>query len=124
MKTFGVQVKFTPAYHPAANGAIERRHRTIKNALKASLIDMGNKHGDKWVKALPWVLLGKRIAVQPDIDASAAQLVMGKSLDIPGQVLGHPGPPLSSLETKALLEELYRMSAQPAHQTSSTPITT
>merc|ERR1711978_475225 len=82
---------------------------------------MGNTHGDKWVQALPWVMLGKRIAVQPDIDASAAQLVMGKSLDIPGQVLGHPGPPLSTVEIKALLEELYKMSAQPALPTSSVP---
>merc|ERR1712015_280159 len=73
MKTFNVEVRFTPAYHAATNGAIERRHQTIKNSLKASLIDMGNSHGDKWSTALPWVLLGKRSAFQPDLDISASQ---------------------------------------------------
>ena len=119
MDTFNVKVSFVPAYHPAANGAVERRHQTIKNSLKASLIDMGNNHGDKWMRALPWVLMGKRIQVQPDLDASAADLVYGKSLKIPGQLLGHPGKPLTNLQTKMLLEELYKMSAQPAIPTST-----
>ena len=119
MDTFNVKVSFVPAYHPATNGAVERRHQTIKNALKASLIDMGNTHGDKWMRALPWVMLGKRIQVQPDLDTSAASLVFGKELRIPGQLLGHPGKPLTNLQTKALLEELYKLSAKPAQPTSA-----
>ena len=121
MKTFNVQVRFTPAYHAASNGAIEKRHQTIKNSLKASLVDLGNTEGNKWMSALPWVLLGKRIQVQPDLDVSAAQLVFGKSLSIPGQILGHPGPPLTNLQTKTLLEGLYKLSAKPAIQTSTVP---
>ena len=119
MKTFGIEVRFTPAYHAATNGAVERRHQTIKNSLKAALVDMGNTHQDKWMRALPWVLLGKRIQVQPDLDTSAASLVYGKSLAIPGQLLGDPGPPLNTVQTKALLEELYKMSAKPALPTST-----
>ena len=121
MKTFNIEVKFTPSYHPASNGMIERRHQTIKNSLKASLIDMNNHHGDKWRRALPWVLLGKRVAFQPDLNTSAAILAFGRSPLIPGQLLGEPGPPLTSLQIKALLEELYRMDAKPALQTSSQP---
>ena len=98
----------SPAYHPASNGAIERRHQTLKNALKASLIDMGNNHGDKWMRALPWVLLGKRIAFQPDLDTSSAMLLYGRSPEIPAQLLGHPGHPLNNLQTKAILEEMYK----------------
>ena len=119
MKTFGIEVRFTPSY-AATNGAVERTHQTIKNSLKAALIDMENSHQDRWMRALPWVLLGKRIAVQPDLDTSAASLVYGKSLTIPGQLLGHPGPSLSNLQTRALLEELYKMSAKPAIPTSAT----
>merc|ERR1712102_270826 len=119
MKTFNIEVRFTPAYHAATNGAVEKRHQTIKNSLKASLVDMGNVHQDKWMRALPWVLLGKRIQVQPDLDASAASLVYGKSLQIPGQLLGHPGPPLTNLQTKALLEELYKLESNTALPTSS-----
>ena len=119
MKTFNIEVKFTPSYHAATNGAIERRHQTIKNALKASLVDMGNHHGDKWMRALPWVLLGKRIAFQPDLDTSSAMLLYGRSPQIPGQVLGHPGPPLNSVQTRHLLEEMYKLESQPARQTSA-----
>ena len=120
MKSFNIKVQFTPAYHAATNGAVERRHQTIKNSLKAALVDMGNTHQDQWMRALPWVLLGKRIQVQPDLDTSAASLVYGKQLSVPGQLLGVPGPPLSNIQTKALLEELYKMSAKPAIQTSAT----
>ena len=82
---------------------------------------MGNHHGDKWRRALPWVLLGKRVQFQPDLDASAALLAFGRSPLIPGQLLGEAGPPLTSLQTRALLEELYRLEANPAKQTSSVP---
>ena len=119
MKTFNIEVKFTPSYHAATNGAIERRHQTIKNALKASLVDMGNHHGDKWMRALPWVLLGKRIAYQPDLDTSSAMLLYGRSPLIPGQVLGQPGPPLNSVQTRHLPEEMYKLESQPAKQTSA-----
>ena len=119
MKTFNIEVRFTPAYHAASNGALERRHQTIKNALKASLVDMGNKHQDQWHKALPWVLLGKRSAFQPDLDSSAALLAFGRSPELPGQLLGHPGPPLTTLETKALLEQLYLLDTKKAIPTTS-----
>ena len=119
MKSFNVEARFTPAYHAATNGAIEKRHQTIKNSLKASLVDMGNVHGDKWSSALPWVLLGKRVQVQPDLDTSSAQLVFGKALSLPGQLLNHPGAPLTNVQTRALLEELYKVSAKPALPTST-----
>ena len=120
MATFNIDVKFCPAYHPATNGAIERRFQTLKNSIKASLIDMGDHHGSKWMRALPWVMLGKRAAVQPDLNASAAMLTFGKSVALPGSLLGEPGPPLSNLETRNLLEELYKLDSKPAIQTSAT----
>ena len=119
MKTFNIDVRFTPAYHAASNGAIERRHQTIKNALKASLVDVGHTQGDQWTKALLWVLLGKGAAFQQDLKASASLLAFGRSPLLPGQLLEHPGPPLTSDQTKSLLEELYKMEAKPAIQTTS-----
>ena len=116
MKTFNVKVRFTPAHHAATKGAIEKRHQTIKNSLKASLVDMGNEHGDKWMSALPWVLLGKRIAVQPDLDIFA---VFAKSLSVPGNLFGHPRAPPTNLQTKTLLEQLYKMTARPLVPTST-----
>ena len=66
-----------------------------------------------------WVLLGKRITVQPDLDNSAAQLVFAKSLSVPGNLLGHPGAPLTNLQTKTLLEQLHKMTARPPVPTST-----
>ncbi len=47
----------TTAYHPQANGVVERFHRKLKAALTA--------HGDptNWTEVLPLVLLGIRTAV-------------------------------------------------------------
>ena len=72
------------------------------------------------MRALPWVLLGKRVQVQPDLDVSSAELVYGKTLDLPGHFLQPPDAPLTNLQTRALVEELYKMSAKPALQTSAT----
>ena len=82
---------------------------------------MGNVHRDQWTKALPWVLLGKRMAYQPHLDASSAQLVLGCSLKAPGMLLGDPGQPLKKNETKILLDQLYKLAARPPIQTSSQP---
>ena len=118
LKTFNIEVRFSPAYFAANNGAIERKHQDLKNSLRASLIDMGNKERDKWMTALPWVLLGKRIQFQPHLDTSSAQLVLGMSPRIPGQLLGHPGPPLNTAQLKALLNQLYKLADRPGIPTS------
>ena len=91
----------------------------MKNALKASLIDLGNDHRDQWTRALPWVLLGKRVQYQPFLDTSSAQLVLGKSPKLPGQLLKEPGPPLNTTETRALLQQLYELHDRPGIQTSA-----
>ena len=54
------------------------------------------------------------------LGTSPSLLTFGKSVAIPGQLLGYPGPPPESEATKELLEDLYKMSAQPALQTSTT----
>lgn len=41
----------TTAYHPQANGLVERIHRHLKSALRARL------SGPNWVDELPWILL-------------------------------------------------------------------
>ena len=118
-RIFGVDIVFTPAYHAATNGAVERAHQTFKNSLKASLVAMGDEHRENWFTALPWVLLGKRNQYQPHLDASSSQLVLGKSVKLPGMVLGQAGPPLNTAQTKALLDQLYKMSDRPPIQTSA-----
>lgn len=70
----------TTAYHPAANGLVERLHRQ----LKAAIVCHATTH---WTEALPLVLLGIRSAWKEDLQASAAELVYGEPLRLPGQFL-------------------------------------
>ena len=93
---------------------MERQHQNFKNSLWAAIIEMGQVHKDQWMKALPWTLLGRRVAFQPHLDASSAQLVFGKALQFPGALLTKPGPPLTREETSSLLSQLYKLMDRPA----------
>nr|VZI25588.1 unnamed protein product [Spirometra erinaceieuropaei] len=54
----------TTAYHPAANGMVERFHRQLKASLRATA------DPENWTNHLLLVLLGIRCALKPDIDCS------------------------------------------------------
>ncbi|GFT77148.1 retrovirus-related Pol polyprotein from transposon 412 [Trichonephila clavipes] len=69
----------TTSYHPQAHGLVVRLHRVLKKALMAH-------ENIKWTETLPAVLLGLRVAVKPDINASSAELVYGVSLRLPAEI--------------------------------------
>ena len=75
----GVQHHRTTAYHPQANGIIERLHRQLKSVLKARLI------GPAWMDELPLVLLGLRSAPKEDLGCSPSELVYGTTIRLPGE---------------------------------------
>lgn len=69
----------TTAYHPQANGMVERFHRTLKAAITAKC----NKRN--WCDVLPLILLGLRTTIKEDLHCSPAELVYGENLVIPGE---------------------------------------
>ncbi len=70
----------TTAYHPKANGMIERWHRTLKAAIMC--------HNDpNWTRTLSTVLLGLRTHSRVDTGASPAEYVYGTTLRVPGEFL-------------------------------------
>ncbi|XP_068617345.1 uncharacterized protein [Battus philenor] len=86
MQVLGTRRIRTTAYHPAANGMVERLHRQLKASLMC--------HENSWLRALPLlVLLGVRSAFKDDTKASAAELVYGKPLHLPGELIA-PAPSL------------------------------
>ncbi|KFD61131.1 hypothetical protein M514_26674 [Trichuris suis] len=85
----GVHTFTTLAYEPRQNGLAERWHRSMKASLMATL------QGDtNWPDALPIVLMGLRASFKPDIGSSAAELVVGEPMRLPGQFFdSYPGSP-------------------------------
>ena len=59
---------------------VERFHRQLKSSLKCHLLAAGTA----WTTALPVVLLGLRSAVKLDSQFSAAQMLYGVPLRLPG----------------------------------------
>ena len=77
MKKLHIDVKYSALYRPQSIGMLERQHRDIKTSLKASIEQMVGKHQNKWLDHLPFILLGKRVSLQPDLGASPSELTFG-----------------------------------------------
>jgi cleavage and polyadenylation specificity factor subunit 1 len=76
----GIQLSWTTAHHPAANGLVKRFHQTLKAAIIC--------HTDqRWTEALPLVLLRIHMSFKEDLQASVTELVYGEPLRIPGKLL-------------------------------------
>lgn len=75
----------TTAYHPAANGMVERFHRQLKAAIKC------HQHS-RWTEILPTVLLGIRSAWKDDLQSTVAEMVYGQTLRLPGELLSPASP--------------------------------
>ena len=95
----GIKPQTTSAYHPQANGMVERFHRTLKISLKARL------DGPRWMGELPFVMLGIRTTRKEDLDAAPVLLTYGTNLRVPDDFL----PPLCAdkvFPSSAFVQEL------------------
>jgi hypothetical protein len=80
-RQLGTRHILTTAYHPQANGMVERVHRQIKDALRA------RGAGAAWHSYLPWILLGLKAAPKEDSGISSAEMVLGVPVQLPGELL-------------------------------------
>ena len=99
-------------------GLIERQHRSIKDSLKAAIVNMGEKYQDNWIDFLPFMLLGKNVALQSDVGASASELSFGMKVRTLGQLLHDPGEVPSEEQLQKLLEDVRIKTDIQAHKTS------
>ena len=122
-ENLGNIVSYTPLYHPASLGSLERQHRTLKTSLKAALLQMGDRHGQNWLPMLPWILLGQRTAFQPELGTSAAEMVFGSTPKIPGDLAGADLD--LDKDIPSLLERIRQKAARPnvptAHHSDPIP---
>lgn len=77
-KRMGITKFRTTAYHPQSNGKVERWHRSLKTAL------MCRGNTEHWVSELPSVLFGLRASMRDDTQISAAEMVFGEPIRLPG----------------------------------------
>jgi hypothetical protein len=71
----------TTAYHPESNGAVERLHHRLKDALHARAATA------TWSEELPFVLLGLRAQPREDTGLSPAEAVFGAPIVLPNEFL-------------------------------------
>ena len=76
---FGIVRNRTTSYHPQSNGLIERFHRQFKAAI------MAHESLNPWTSTLPDILLGVRSANKELLGRSAAEMVYGTTLRLPGE---------------------------------------
>lgn len=114
--TLGTTRIRTTAYHPAANGLVERFHRQLKAALRAQPVP------EAWVDNLPIVLLGLRSSFKPDIQCTVSELVYGTTLRLPADLVASPTPkvPLDPSSYVHRLKETMRALRPVPTSTSST----
>jgi hypothetical protein len=89
----------TTAYHPQANGLVERAHRQLKDALRA------RGAGTNWPSHLPWMLLGLHATPKEISGISSAEAVLGGQLALPGDLA--PGPEAPPLAFRDKLASSY-----------------
>ena len=97
-KMCGIHLSRKTPHHPAANGFVERLHRTLKAAIMCHADEQGTA-------ALPLVLLGIRTTYKEDLQSSAADLVYGESLRVPGELLV---PAIPKVEASTFIQQLRR----------------
>ena len=76
---FGIIRNRTMSYHPQSSGMVERFHRQLKAAI------MAHESPNPWTITLPAVLLGVRSAVKERPGRSAAEMIFGTTLRLPGE---------------------------------------
>jgi len=108
---YGAKLHLTTAYHPQANGLVERFHRHLKSALRAKL------SGPNWVDELPWILLGVRTAPKDALRSSSAELVYGSVLTVPGDFVHSPAdPPAPDQRLRQLRDHAGTLAPVPTSQ--------
>lgn len=112
----GTQRIRTTPYHPQSNGMIERFHRQLKAAVRAS-------DPIHWTEQLPLVLLGIRTSIKADSNHTPAQMLYGENIRVPGEffIESNPDKFLDPTNFVDRLRENFKHLRSPPTRTSNLP---
>jgi len=86
-RSFGLKHVHTTAYHPQANGLIERFYRSLKTSLRCLSTSA------TWTQSLPLVTLGWRNTVYSATGTTPATLLFGTGTTLPNDFLTQSSTP-------------------------------
>ncbi|ROT70728.1 integrase core domain protein [Penaeus vannamei] len=101
----------TTAYHPCANGMVERLHQHMKQALTSF------SPNRRWVDQLPHVLLNIRTSFKEDLQCTSAEMVFGTTLALPADFLVTASNFEPGTFGKQLCERMARVRSRPTRPT-------
>ena len=107
---WGILVSTTTAYHPQASGLVERFHSSLKNALRCAA-----PASNSWTRLLLWVLLGLRNAPRSNTATSAAEVLYGTPVRIPGLCFRQEVPTAAPITRQLQLARENISNYQPPH---------
>ena len=84
MELLGIQQLLTSPYYPQGNGIVERSHRTVRNMIRAHLV---NRDDRGWVDVLPGIMLAYNEMEQGQHGYSASQVMWGQGMNLPADLL-------------------------------------
>ena len=105
LASYGIQHNLTSRYNPQSNGGVERFNRVIKDSLKASLSE-----GKTFETAIHILLRAYRSTPHALTGRTPAELMIGRKLRMPLNVI-QPSPPPSE-DVKAKAEEIAHQQAK------------
>ncbi len=95
----GITKTRTTPYHPQSDGLVERFNRTLLNLLSMAASD----NERNWDLQLPKIMLAYRTSVQESTRATPFQLMFGREVRLPVDVMyGNPSPAQTSTSRYAL----------------------
>jgi cleavage and polyadenylation specificity factor subunit 1 len=112
VKRLGIQKIRTTAFHPQANGLVERLHRTLKNSLRAMATTKD------WSKQMPYILLGWRNIPNSRHGTSPAQLLFGTNTSFVNELFFNEAPQDDALLSAARAHFL-QADRKPTHPESN-----
>ena len=110
----GSRKAHTTSYNPQASGMVERLHHHLKASVKVQ------RDPFSWVDSLPLVLLGIQTALKEDTHSTAAEMVYGTTLCLPGEFFSpSPQPPVEATDyVSRLKSRMLQLCASSPHHTN------